>query len=84
MKQGLSKLEQAFVNANDSKWNSSLYTALKMVKAEGKVPNKWWMEALEMAGMIVFGGPRPEIGSQFNCFHLTDKGQAQLAELDGV
>jgi hypothetical protein len=77
----LPESEQAFVKAEAEKWNSSTHKALKTVKESGKVPNKWWGEALEVQGYTYFGGPRPEAGNKYNCYHLTDEGRAMLARL---
>jgi hypothetical protein len=32
-----------------------------------------------ISDLIAFGGPRPEIGNQYNCFRLTPNGRAELA-----
>lgn len=35
-------------------------------------------ERLICEGLACFGGPRPEIGVEFNCIHVTDSGRALI------
>lgn len=51
---------------------------LRKVHNTGEIGNNQ-AETLWYAGLIQFGGPRPEIANLYNCYRLTDEGEADLA-----
>lgn len=54
-----------------------LIRQLRQVEKSGTIDNSA-AEILELNDLIYMGGPRPEIGNPYNCWHLTNGGRALL------
>ena len=71
-----------FIAQESAKHATALRRALSKVRRRGET-SKEASESLWTAGLILFGPPVAGV-CEFNCWHLTDLGKAELAKLEAT
>lgn len=75
--------EAEFIAAEQAKQDSKWLARLRRVERTGHTTRQQ-RDALLINDLIVFAGPRPEIGNPYNCFRLTENGRALLQRLEAT